>query len=60
MAPQTDIITEHHPLVPKSAYGQSKLNIEIICASTRAHHLDIKILRLHPFGPRQTPTGYRG
>ncbi len=60
--PQTDIITEHHPLVPKSAYGQSKLNIEnYLRFYARTTSLDIKILRLsNPFGPRQNPYGIQG
>ena len=55
-------ISEEHPLVPKSAYGQSKLTIENYLAFYgRTTELEVSILRLsNPYGPRQNPLGVQG
>ncbi len=48
-------IPEDHPLIPKSAYGQSKLTIEnYLNFYARSTQLDVAILRIsNPFGPGQ-------
>lgn len=48
-------ISEDHPLMPKSAYGQSKLTIEnYLNFYARTTSLDVNILRIsNPFGPGQ-------
>jgi len=53
--PQTLPIAEDHPLMPKSAYGQSKLTIEnYLNFYARTTPLDVNILRIsNPFGPGQ-------
>jgi UDP-glucose 4-epimerase len=55
-------ISEDHPLVPKSAYGQSKLTIEnYLNFCSRTMKIDIDILRIsNPFGPGQNPFGVQG
>lgn len=55
-------ITEDHPLLPKSAYGQSKLTIEnYLNFYSRTSPLEINLLRIsNPFGPRQNPYGVQG
>jgi UDP-glucose 4-epimerase len=53
---------EDHPLVPTSAYGQSKLTIEnYLNFYARSTNLDINILRIsNPFGPSQKLLGVQG
>lgn len=53
--PQNDLISETHPLLPKSAYGQSKLTIEnYLNFYARTTDIDINILRIsNPFGSGQ-------
>jgi UDP-glucose 4-epimerase len=48
--------------VPKSAYGQSKLNIEnYLRFYARTTRLDVKILRIsNPYGAGQNPYGVQG
>ena len=60
--PQTIPITEDHPLVPKSAYGQSKLTIENhLNFYARSTSLDVNILRVaNPYGPGQKLLGVQG
>jgi UDP-glucose 4-epimerase len=55
-------IPEDHPLMPKSAYGQSKLTIEnYFNFYSRTTELDVDILRIsNPFGPGQNPFGIQG
>jgi UDP-glucose 4-epimerase len=60
--PLTTPISEDHPRVPKSAYGQSKLTIEnYLDFYARTSSLEIDILRLsNPYGPYQNPYGIQG
>ena len=60
--PKTIPIPEDHPLVQKSAYGQSKLTIEsYLNFYARSTGLDIDILRVaNPFGPGQKLLGVQG
>ncbi len=60
--PDTVPIPEDHPLVPTSAYGQSKLTIEnYLTFYARSTHLDINVLRIsNPFGPNQKILGVQG
>lgn len=60
--PQAIPIPEDHPLVPKSAYGQSKLTIEnYLNFYARTTSLSVNILRLsNPYGPGQNPVGVQG
>ncbi len=60
--PQTTLITEDHPLTPKSAYGQSKLTIEnYLNFYARSTALEINVLRIsNPFGPGQKLLGVQG
>jgi UDP-glucose 4-epimerase len=60
--PQTDLISEDHPLVPRSAYGQSKLTIENhLNFYARSTELDVNVLRIsNPFGPSQKLIGVQG
>lgn len=53
--PLTIPITEDHPLLPKSAYGQSKLTLEnYLNFYARTTSLDVNILRIsNPYGPGQ-------
>jgi UDP-glucose 4-epimerase len=53
--PQSNLISETQTLLPKSAYGQSKLTIEnYLNFYARTTNLDINILRIsNPFGPGQ-------
>lgn len=60
--PQYNPIDEDHPLMPSSAYGQSKLTIEnFLKFYARTTELDIDILRVsNPYGPGQNPFGIQG
>ena len=60
--PITIPVREDHPLIPKSAYGQSKLTIEnYLNFYARSTDLDIDILRVsNPYGPGQNPYGVQG
>jgi UDP-glucose 4-epimerase len=60
--PRSLPITEDHPLVPKSAYGQSKCAIEsYLSFYARTAAIEIDILRIsNPYGPRQNPFGIQG
>lgn len=60
--PRETPITEDHPLVPTSAYGQSKLTIEnYLGFYARTASLDVDILRIsNPYGPYQNPFGIQG
>jgi UDP-glucose 4-epimerase len=60
--PKTPLISEDHPLVPQSAYGQSKLTIEnYLNFYARSTHLDINVLRIsNPYGPGQKLFGVQG
>jgi len=60
--PQTIPIPESHPLVPKSAYGQSKLTIEnYLNFYARCMDIDVNVLRIsNPFGPGQKLLGIQG
>ena len=60
--PVTIPITENHPLIPKSAYGQSKLTIEGYLASyARTANLCVDILRIsNPYGPGRNPFRVQG
>ncbi len=60
--PQTIPISEDHPLLPKSAYGQGKLTIENYLAFyARSTNLDISVLRVsNSFGPGQNLWGEQG
>jgi UDP-glucose 4-epimerase len=55
-------IPQEHPLVPTSAYGQSKLTIENYRNFyARSTSLDISVLRIaNPFGPSQKMLGVQG
>ncbi len=54
-APAADALTEHHPLVPASPYGLSKLAQEMLGERTGGH-LAVMIARaFNHFGPRQRP-----
>ena len=55
-------IPEHHPLAPKSAYGQSKLTIEnYLSFYARTTPLEVSILRMsNPYGPQQNIYGAQG
>jgi len=55
-------ITEDHPLLPKSAYGQSKLTVEnYLRFFQRMTGLEVDILRIsNPYGPYQNPFGVQG
>ncbi len=55
-------ITEDQPLLPRSAYGQSKLTIEnYFHFCVRTTQMDIDILRIsNPFGAGQNPYGIQG
>ena len=55
-------VTEQHPRIPKSAYGQSKLIIEnYLSFYSRTTDLDIDILRVsNTYGPGQNPLGGQG
>jgi UDP-glucose 4-epimerase len=60
--PTTPLITEEHPLVPQSAYGQSKLTIEnYLNFYARSTSVDINVLRIsNPYGPGQKLLGVQG
>lgn len=60
--PQVIPITEEHPLIPKSAYGQSKLTIEnYLNFYARSTPLEVNVLRIsNPYGPWQNPFGIQG
>ena len=60
--PQFLPITETHPLVPSSLYGQSKLTIEnFLSFYERVSPLSLKILRIsNPFGSGQKVLGIQG
>lgn len=60
--PQVIPIPENHPLLPKSAYGQSKLTIEnFLNFYARSTDLDVNILRIsNPFGTGQNPCKSQG
>jgi UDP-glucose 4-epimerase len=60
--PQTIPITEEHPLMPRSAYGQGKLTIEnYLTFYARSTSLDISVLRVsNSFGPGQSLWGEQG
>ncbi|WP_457424692.1 NAD-dependent epimerase/dehydratase family protein [Roseateles sp. P5_E7] len=60
--PQQIPIPEHHPLAPKSAYGQSKLTIEnYLSFYARTTPLEVSILRMsNPYGPQQNIYGAQG
>lgn len=60
--PKVTPIPETHPLMPTSAYGQSKLNIEnYLNFYARTSAIDISILRIsNPFGPGQKLFGVQG
>jgi UDP-glucose 4-epimerase len=60
--PSKTTISEDHQLLPKSAYGQSKLTIEnYLRFYARTTELEVNILRIsNPFGPRQNPYGIQG
>jgi UDP-glucose 4-epimerase len=60
--PTTNLISEEHPLVPLSAYGQSKLTIEnYLNFYARSTSLDINVLRIsNPYGPGQKLFGVQG
>ncbi len=55
-------IQENQPLMPKSAYGQSKLTIEnYLNFYARSTPLEVDILRIsNPYGPGQNPFGVQG
>ncbi len=55
-------ISEDHPLVPKSAYGQSKLTIEnYLNFYARSREIDVNVMRIsNPFGPGQKLLGIQG
>ncbi len=59
---QNTPVKEDHPLVPKSAYGQSKSTIEnYLQFYSRSLELDVGILRIsNPYGPGQNPFGVQG
>lgn len=60
--PQTDPMSEDHPLNPISSYGIVKVAIENYLFMERQHHgLDYVALRAsNPYGPRQGHTGIQG
>jgi UDP-glucose 4-epimerase len=60
--PQTQLISEDHQLVPRSAYGQSKLTIENhLNFYARSTALEVNVLRIsNPFGPSQKLIGVQG
>ncbi len=60
--PQTIPITEEHPLIPRSAYGQGKVTIEnYLTFYARSTSLDISVLRVsNSFGPGQSLWGEQG
>lgn len=60
--PKITPIPETHPLMPTSAYGQSKLTIEnYLNFYARTSDIDISILRIsNPFGPGQKLFGVQG
>jgi UDP-glucose 4-epimerase len=60
--PQFVPITENHPLMPKSAYGQSKLTIEnYLQFYARSSDLQVSVLRMsNPYGPWQNTHGVQG
>ncbi len=60
--PQVTPIPEEHPLMPKSAYGQSKLTIEnYLNFYARSTQLEINVLRIsNPFGPGQNSWRVQG
>ena len=60
--PKITPIPETHPLMPTSAYGQSKLTIEnYLNFYARSSDIDIHILRIsNPFGPGQKLFGVQG
>ena len=55
-------ISEDHPLIPESLYGQSKLTIEnYLNFYSRSMGIDTSILRIsNPFGPGQKILGVQG
>jgi UDP-glucose 4-epimerase len=60
--PQTDPVTENHPLNPISSYGIVKIAIENYLFMEQAlHGLQPVVLRAsNPYGPRQGHTGIQG
>jgi UDP-glucose 4-epimerase len=60
--PTSSLISEDHPLLPLSAYGQSKLTIEnYLNFYARSTSLDINVLRIsNPYGPGQKLLGVQG
>lgn len=60
--PKINPIPEDHPLMPESAYGQSKLTIEnYLNFYARSTKLDINVLRIsNPFGPGQNSWRVQG
>ena len=60
--PKTALVSENHPLMPTSAYGQSKLTIEnYLSFYARTSDIDVSILRIsNPFGPGQKLFGVQG
>jgi len=60
--PQVIPISEDHPLIPQSLYGQSKLTVEnYLNFYSRAMGMDVNVLRIsNPFGPGQKILGVQG
>lgn len=60
--PETDLISEDHPISPLCSYGITKLAIEQYLQLFHAlHGLKYHVLRLsNPYGPRQDPTKKQG
>ncbi|TGO03655.1 nucleoside-diphosphate sugar epimerase [Candidatus Thiomargarita nelsonii] len=60
--PEQIPITEEHPLIPKSMYGQSKKVIESYFSFfSRTYRINVQTMRIsNPYGPRQNPYGAQG
>ena len=54
--PASEALTEHHPLIPASPYGVSKLAQELLASHLPASGVQVTIARaFNHFGPRQDP-----